>query len=116
MMCDRSLVMEDISPKDESSGMLMGDDSSAASSAALQHLQQSQSLQHQLTHQQLQQLQQHGGGGSLLQHGGSPLQHGPLRLGSAEAQYLEGLLREKESLGTSQGMDLARRLVAQGKM
>ena len=54
---------------------------------------------------------QHPGGGvgaqGLLQH--------PMRLGGAEAQYLEGLLREQESLGSTQGMDLAKRLISQGE-
>ena len=35
--------------------------------------------------------------------------------GSVDQGYLEGLLRERENLLTSGGMDLTRRLVSQGK-
>lgn len=88
--------MEDLVTKDEGNGMLVGEETTVAVVVS--------SLQQQLQHsaQQLHQQQS-----PLLQH--------PLRLTGAESQYLEGLLREKESLGTSPGMDLARRLVTQGE-
>ena len=97
--------MEDLG-KEDTNGMVINDDThqgphnnTSNNTSSLLHL-------HQQHHQQ-QQGSGGGGGGGLLQH--------PPRIGAAEAQYLEGLLREKESLTTSQGMDLARRLVSQGE-
>ena len=45
----------------------------------------------------------------------SPTDGGDGRGASVEQGYLEGLLRERENLLTSSGMDLTRRLVSQGE-